>query len=289
MLKDETSIWAGLRPIGNNSWKENITLNDATIGKFSSRAISGSVFQWLGFRVRVYPAMLYLGAVFGIIGGSRWAAAHGLATQKVYAAMLLLLIPALVGARLLFVAFHWEVYRSQPERIWQRTEGGAALYGGLILSFLTSLPLLAALGVDVWAFWDAGAVAMLIGMVFTKIGCLLNGCCAGRPAKSLFALYLADEHGVRGSRLPSQLFEAGLAGLVLWGSIRVAGRLPFDGSLFFSSLASFGAGRWMLEPTRDTIDRIGGVSPNRVISAGLVALALTGFVWLLFSGVLPRL
>jgi phosphatidylglycerol---prolipoprotein diacylglyceryl transferase len=228
----------------------------------------------------VYPAMLYLGAVSGVTVGTQWAAAHGLAAAKVCTAMLLLLLPALVGARLLFVAFHWKAYRQQPGRIWRRTEGGAAMYGGLTLSFLTALPLLPALGIHFWAFWDAGAIALLIGMVFTRGGCLLNGCCAGRPAEGRVALYLPNAGGVWCPRLPAQLFEAGLAGVVLLVSVVMAGRLAFDGSLFFISLAGYGAGRWMLEPTRETIDRARGVSLNRVISAGLVVLATTAFLFL---------
>jgi phosphatidylglycerol:prolipoprotein diacylglycerol transferase len=110
--------------------------------------------------------------------------------------MLLLFFPALIGSRLLFVAFHWELYRHQPRRIWERAGGGAALYGGLILSFLASLPLLKALAIDPLAFWDAGAIAILIGMVFTKFGCLLHGCCAGRPSEGLLAFCLPGARGV---------------------------------------------------------------------------------------------
>jgi phosphatidylglycerol---prolipoprotein diacylglyceryl transferase len=217
-------------------------------------------------RGMAYPVLLYAGAVSGIIAGAGWAASHGLAARKANAAMLLLLIPALLGARLLFVAFHWNLYRGQPGRILRRTEGGAALYGGLILSFLTSVWLLPVLGIDLWAFWDAGAIAMLVGMIFTKVGCLLNGCCAGRP--------------IRNRRLPSQLLEAGLAGLVLLGSVRAGGDSQVAGTLFFTALAGYGAGRWLLEPMRETTNRIRGVSLNRVISAGLVVVAIARFLLL---------
>ena len=116
-------------------------------------------FERVLFASRWILAPFYLGMVFGVIGGTYMAALHGLDPTRVYSAMLLLLLPALVGARLLFIASHWEVYRREPSRIWRRSEGGAALYGGLLASFLFSLPLLAALGISVAAFWDAAAVA----------------------------------------------------------------------------------------------------------------------------------
>jgi phosphatidylglycerol---prolipoprotein diacylglyceryl transferase len=236
-------------------------------------------------RAHAYSAMLYLGTVAGILGGTRWAAFHGLPAAKVYAAMLLLFLPALIGARLLELACHWESYRRQPGRIWRRVDGGAALYGGLILSFLVSLPLVYSLSINPLAFWDAMAVGMLIGMVFTKVGCLLQGCCAGRPSDSLLAFNLPNSRGVWRRRLPAQLFEAGLAALLLPVCLQAAEWLPVPGVLFFSALAGYASGRWMLEPTRETIDRVGQWSLHRMISAALVGLAATGFVciWILRS------
>src|ERR1035441_7512595 len=148
------------------------------------RLTASVLLQWEGITVHAYPAMLCAGAIFGIIGATRWAEFHGLAAPRAFAAMLLLFLPSLVGARLLFVAFHWELYRHRPRLIWQRAGGGAALYGGLIVSFLASLPLLRALAIPSLAFWDAASIALLIGMVFTRACCLIRGCCAGRPSRS---------------------------------------------------------------------------------------------------------
>ena len=253
------------------------------------RLTASVLLQRPAIAVHAYPAMLCAGAVFGIIGATRWAEFHGIAAPRAFAAMLLLFLPSLVGARLLFVAFHWELYRHQPRLIWQRAGGGAALYGGLIVSFLASLPLLRVLTLDPLAFWDAASIALLIGMVFTRAGCLLHGCCAGRPSESFLAFRLPGARGVWRRRLPAQLFEAGLAVVVLLGSIQVAGRLRFDGALFLCALAAYAAGRWLLEPTRETIDRAGRWSLNRSISAALMALAAAVFLflWVSRSGAAP--
>src|SRR5262249_5727377 len=162
------------------------------------------LFEWRGTKVYGYTAMLYLGIVFGVLGGTYVGTHHCLSPGPVYALMLALILPALLGARLLFVASNWSLYRGDPRRIWRRADSGAALYGGLIVSFLLSLPPLRALGISVGEFWDATIVTMLIGMVFTKIGCLLNGCCGGRPTESRLGLYLPNEHGVWCRRVPAQ-------------------------------------------------------------------------------------
>src|SRR5437879_9612366 len=173
------------------------------------------LFEWHGMKVYAYTAMLYLGLVFGVTGGTYAGTHHGLAPGPLYASMLLLILPALLGARLLFVASKWDFYRRDPFRIWRRADGGASLYGGLIVSFLLSFPLLRAMGISVGAFWDATIVTMLIGMVFTKFGCLLNGCCGGRQTNSKPELAFPNMPAVRGRRFPTQLLQAGTA-VVPW-------------------------------------------------------------------------
>lgn len=238
------------------------------------------LFQWRRIKIYAYPAMLYLGLVFGVVGGTYAATLHGLNPAPVFAAMLLLVLPALVGARLLYVASHWKLYRHEPGRIWRRSDGGAALYGGLGVAFLLSLPLLGALGISVGAFWDAATVMMLIAMIFTKVGCLLNGCCAGRPSEGPLAVYLPNARGIWCRRLPAQLLEAGLATLLLLGSVELWNRLPFDGALFLAALAAYGIGRWGLELTRENIVRVGSLSLNRTISAALVAVSVASLLLL---------
>ena len=233
------------------------------------------LFQWRGIKFYAYPTMLYFGLVFGVIGGTYAASFRGLDPVPVYTALLLLILPALAGARILFVVSHWQTYRREPSRIWRRSEGGAALYGGLVLSFILSLPLLAALRISIGAFWDAAAVAMLVGMIPTKFGCLLNGCCAGRPTEGRLGLYLPNERGIWRRRWPAQLLEAGLAVVVLTGSFAAQKWFPANGVLFLTALAGYGAARWWLESTRETIDRIGQLNLHRTISAALLVLSLT--------------
>jgi hypothetical protein len=121
-------------------------------------------------------------------------------------------------------------------------------------------------------------------MIFTRVGCLLNGCCAGRPADGPIALYLPNVHGVWCRRLPTQILEAGLAAVLLTGSVALWNRLPFDGALFLANLAAYGIGRCGLELTRETSDRVGSVRLHQAISVGLVALAVAGFLYLGFQG-----
>jgi phosphatidylglycerol:prolipoprotein diacylglycerol transferase len=206
--------------------------------------------RWHGIDVAAYTAMLYLGCVTGVLVGAAVAGSHGLDQSQVALAMILLLIPALAGARLWYVATHWSIYRSNPRRIWWRSEGGSALYGGLVLSLLVSVPVLAVFDIPYWAFWDAAAFTMLIGLVFTRMGCLMNGCCAGRATSGRLGMRLPDHEGVWERRIPTPLLEAAWAVLVIGGAAIISASRPFAGAVLTFVLAAYGAGRLLLEPTR---------------------------------------
>lgn len=246
----------------------------AALGRWAGRRY---LFGWRGVRVPSYTAMLYLGCVAGVFAGAAVAAAGGLERSRVTLAMIGLLIPALAGARLWFVLEHWSVFRREPGRIWRRSEGGAALHGGLLLSVVVSVPVLALLETPFWRFWDAASYTMLIGLIFTRAGCLMHGCCAGRATSGRLGVWLPDHRGVWQRRIPTPLLEAGWAALVLAGAV-LAGA-PFAGAVFLGVLAAYGAGRLLLEPTRASAGS-GGSRAN----IGVSALLILGGSILLIAG-----
>ncbi len=236
------------------------------------------LIECCGFRIYSYPAMLYLGLVAGIVAGNYAANLTDLDSAAVLVATMLLLVPALVGARLLFVAVHWRFYRRDPRRIWRRSDGGAAMLGGLPLAFLASLPLLSALDIPLGAFWDVATFTMLVGMIPTRVGCLLHGCCGGRATDGWFALYLPNHLGIWRRRIPTQILEGGLGIVLLLGSVYVWGHRPFPGAVFLAAVVGYSIGRLVLEPTREVQDKIGAFNVQQVVAAGLGMLALAAFV-----------
>jgi phosphatidylglycerol:prolipoprotein diacylglycerol transferase len=216
--------------------------------------------------------MLYVGLVFGLVVGNVAANLRGLDGTRVYLATLLLLLPALAGARLAYVVGHWGLFRDDPGTIGRPSVGGQAMYGGL-LAVPISIPLLHALGVPFWAFWDVVTFTMLTGMVFTRVGCLLNGCCMGRPTDGRFGLVLRDRAGVARRRIPSQLLEAGMGAVVLAGVAAIPVQAP-EGTVFLAALAGYGLGRVLLQDTREEEHRVARFRSQRVASVVLAAVAI---------------
>jgi prolipoprotein diacylglyceryltransferase len=240
------------------------------------------LFTWRGFRVHSYPAMLYLGMVAGIVAGNHASHRAGLDPLRVWLAMILLTAPALIGARLLWVATHWRRYRAAPRRIWARSEGGGSMLGSLPILLAVSLPLLDALEIPFARFWDVATFTILVGMIFTRLGCLLNGCCSGRETGARWGLDLTDHRGVRKRRVTVQILEMGLGAAGLGVALLAWSHAPFPGAVLLVALTAYSLGRLALEPLREEPDRWGSIRVHRAIAGLFAAAALAALVggWL---------
>lgn len=209
------------------------------------------LFRWRGVIVYSYTVFLYLGLLLGVVAGNIAAHFRRIDRAHVYWATLVLIAAALAGTRVLYVATHWERFRAQPSLIWKQRRRGASMYGGLVLALICSIPVLAVLHLQSAEFWDISVFTILTGMIFVRIGCFLNGCCAGRSCDSGYAMYLPDSSGAWKRRFPTQLLEAGYAGALLVCAALVWPRLPHPGELFLLLCAAYGAARFAMEFLRE--------------------------------------
>lgn len=241
----------------------------------ASRLLGGRRLLRLGrFEVPSYGAMLYTGCVGGVLAGAAFAQSTGLDPLSFALVTILLLVPAFVGARLWFVVQHIETFRADPRRIWRRGEGGSSLYGGLVLAVACSVPVLALAGLSLARFWDAAAITMLVGLIVTRFGCLLNGCCAGRATAGPLGIELPDTHGRWLRRYPTQMLEAGWAALILVACVALGPGALRPGALFAGVVAAYAAGRLVLEPTRESARPERERRVNMAFSALLLAVAV---------------
>jgi prolipoprotein diacylglyceryl transferase len=220
-----------------------------------------------------YPTMLFVGIVCGVITATVVAEGRGLPADRVYVGLIALVAPAVVGARLLFVACHWRTYRHDLGRVFRRSDSGAALFGGFVLALVVSVPLLRMLRLPFAEFWDMGAVVLMVGMACTKVGCHLNGCCAGRPTAGLLGMRLRNARGVVARRVPAQLLEGALAAALLAITLPLSARLGFGGALVLTASLGYGVGRYALEGIREDPMRVSGVRVSRAIAASLAVVA----------------
>ncbi|WP_118914572.1 prolipoprotein diacylglyceryl transferase family protein [Mycobacterium shigaense] len=233
--------------------------------------------RWLGrrylfhigrLRIPSFAALLYVGFAVGVVWGGYVC---GLGYLPFAISALALLVFALVGARIWFLVGHPE-FVADRTGVAVMTNAGAGLYGALALSFAASWPVLGLTGLEFWRFWDGGAVVLLVGMVVTRMGCLMNGCCSGRATSGPLGIWLPDDRGEWKRRYPAPLFEAAWSALIL--DVGVALHRPSDpaGLLFLGSAAAYGLGRLGLELLRADATRTG--RPTRMNLAFSAVLAL---------------
>ena len=233
------------------------------------------LFRFRGIEIRAYPFFLFLGLTFGIIAGTQAGIRAGLNPTRLYIALILLTIPALIGSRLMYVLTHIDFYRRNPSAIWATRSGGAALYGGLLLALLLSWPVLHFMRLSIGGFWDAALITLLVGMIFTRIGCLLNGCCAGRVTSRWLGFNLPDENGVYRRRFPTQMLELLLAALLLLAAAVLWTRRPFDGVIFLGAVAIYSAARLALGTMRESLGTAASINLYNAVSILLMLGSIT--------------
>jgi phosphatidylglycerol:prolipoprotein diacylglycerol transferase len=129
----------------------------------------------------------------------------------------LLLFAALgvvVGGRLGFVLFYKPgFYLSNPLEILQTWKGGMSFHGGLFGAWLAVFLFARRRGLEPFAMTDLAAVVAPLGLLFGRLANFIKGELWGRPTDVSWAIIFPDAGPE--PRHPSQLYEAGLEGLVL--------------------------------------------------------------------------
>ena len=88
---------------------------------------------------------------------------------------------ALIGARLYYVAFRWELYADDLLAVLRVWEGGLAIYGGVIGGLIGTWLLARAKRLSFWALVDMTVPTLLLGQAIGRWGNFFNGEAYGNP------------------------------------------------------------------------------------------------------------
>jgi phosphatidylglycerol:prolipoprotein diacylglycerol transferase len=194
------------------------------------------------------------------------------------------ILSALVGAKLLLFAVDYKFFLDNPSELFSLVRSGGVFYGGLILAVAVSIWYLRRHQMPVWTTCDAFAPGIAVGHVVGRLGCLMAGCCYGRPTGVPWAITFtnpiaqANVGTPLGTPLhPTQLYEAGAELLILVGLLATERRgRPFPGRTFWGYLVAYAASRFVIEiyrgDPRGTV--FGLVSTSQFISLALLPIAL---------------
>ncbi len=218
-----------------------------------------------GVRLGAWPALVGTGFVLALVLQALLARQLHLSGPHLILLTTVASALGLVGAKVYYQITH-------PREPRSFLTPGMSLQGFVIVtvatlvagSFLFDLPLGAAL--------DVTAPGLLFGMAIGRLGCLLGGCCVGRPTSSRWGIWSSDRRiGMR--RIPVQLIESGFAAALAAVALLAVLLTPAAGGglVLLATLTAYVVGRQVLFPLRN-IPR--ATTHGRTITLFMAALVL---------------
>jgi phosphatidylglycerol---prolipoprotein diacylglyceryl transferase len=254
------------------------------------------LFEFGAVTVYTYGVLLAAAYLLGLQFALVRARSRGLNPQRVMDLGIWIIISALVGAKLLLLLLYPSQFASAAGLLNLARSAGV-FYGGLIAAVTVALLYLRRHHMPLWTTTDCFAPGIALGHVIGRMGCLMAGCCYGRPTTLPWAITFRNplaEANV-GTPLnvplhPTQLYEAG-AELLILGILLVSERRgrQFPGRTFWLYMLLYGVSRFAIEFFRGD-DRglvMGVLSTSQFVSVLLVPLAIVMLV-LLGRGLSPR-
>jgi phosphatidylglycerol:prolipoprotein diacylglycerol transferase len=169
-----------------------------------------------------------------------------------------LILGVIIGGRLGYVFFYnLEYYALNPLAIFRIWDGGMAFHGGFIGVIAAVILFCWANKLLLWSTADLIAVSTPPGLFFGRVANFINAELWGRPTEVYWGVIFPGElaqkcDGVIGTcaRHPSQLYEAGLEGLLLFIAliyIAIKGGFKRPGLLTGVFAVGYGASRFFVE------------------------------------------
>ena len=253
-----------------------------------------------GFEIAFYGIIIGIGMLAGICIAQSDARRRGQNPELYLDFALYAIIFSIIGARLYYVIFDWELYRDDLIQIFNLRGGGLAIYGGIIGAVLTLIVFTKVRKVSFFSMADTGCIGLVTGQIIGRWGNFFNCEAFGGYTDSLLAMRLklslvnpsmvSEEllkhkivrEGVEYIQVhPTFLYESlwnlGVLVFLLW----YRKKKKFDGEILWMYLLGYGLGRAWIEGLRtDQLLFFGtGIPVSQALSMILVIVAAAVIIW----------
>lgn len=245
------------------------------------------LFDFGPFTLYTYGVLLAAAYLLGLQLALVRASARGLDRQRVMDLGIWIIVGALAGAKLLLLLTGFRQYTQNPRAILDLVRSAGVFYGGLIAAVAVAVVYMRRYRMPLWATTDVFAPGIALGHIVGRLGCLMAGCCFGRPTSVRWAITFRNPAASLNSDTPlgvplhpTQLYEAGaeliILGVLLWLERR--GR-AFPGRTFWSYMLLYAVSRFLIEFYRgDPRGAFGIFSTSQFLSLILAPLAVVMLV-----------
>jgi len=217
-----------------------------------------------------YGLLLALAFIVGSTLASLEARQQEINPEVIFNLSFLILVSGIFGARIFYITQNISYYLKNPLEIVMLQRGGLSWFGGLILGTTAAITYLKNKQLPIYKTLDLLVPFLALAQAIGRIGCLLNGCCFGRP--SSFGLYFAVHGAVL---IPTQVYSS-LILICIFSILRFLQDRPHRaGEIFYAYLLLYSLKRFLIEFWRaDNPVIIFGFTLFQIFSIAIFSIAL---------------
>lgn len=222
-----------------------------------------------GFDIAYYGIIIGIGILAGIFIAAMEAKRTGQNPEDYYDLAIYAVIFSIIGARIYYVIFSWDMYKRDILSIFNIRQGGLAIYGGVIAAVITVTVFARRRNLSAPLLMDTAGLGLVAGQMIGRWGNFFNREAFGEYTDWLLAMRLPVD-AVRGSDItdlmrkhmetvedvsfiqvhPTFLYESLWCLLILILLLIYRKHKQFDGEIFLLYLAGYGFGRFWIERLR---------------------------------------
>ncbi len=246
-----------------------------------------------GFEIAYYGIIIGIGILTGILIAALEARRTKQNPEDYYDLAIYAVIFAIIGARIYYVIFSWDMYKDNLLSIFNIREGGLAIYGGVIAAVITVFVFAHVKHLSAPLLLDTAGLGLVAGQMIGRWGNFFNREAFGEYTDWLLAMRLPVD-AVRGSDItelmrehmetkegvsyiqvhPTFLYESLWCLLILILLLLYRKHKKFNGEIFLMYLAGYGFGRFWIERLRTDQLLLPGIGfPVSQLLAGILVVA----------------
>ena len=233
----------------------------------------GKTVTVFNFDIAYYGIVIGIGIVAGLAIAMWQARRTGQNPEDYIDLAMYAVIFGIIGARIYYVAFSWDMYKDDLLSILNIREGGLAIYGGVIAAVITVFVFAKMKKMSPFLLLDTAGLGLVTGQMIGRWGNFFNREVFGEYTDSLLAM-----------RLPVDAVRSSDISDIMWNHLVIAyGRYKkFDGEVFLFYLAGYGTGRFWIEGIRtdQLLLPVVGLPVSQVLSAVLVVVSV---IWIIIG------
>lgn len=242
------------------------------------------LFHYGIFTIYTYGFFVALGVISGISLARSEAGRVGIDPDKIMDLCFYIILSAIFGARLLYVATNLDFFTHYPLEIIKIWNGGLVFYGGFIAALVAAVVIVRVYRLPLARTADIAGLAVPLGQFFGRIGCLSAGCCYGKTCDLPWAVTFHNFASLARIGVPlhpTQMYSAASNFSIFMILFLMRKHKRFDGQIFWLYVLMYGVMRSIIEIYRGDFRGayiFGILSISQAIGLGMAALALVMLV-----------